>query len=153
MAGRIHQINVSAGGVPKLPVEQATITADGVEGDAQANLEDHGGPDRAVCLYSLEVIRALQDEGHPIQPGNAGENLTISGIDWTDVRPGRRLRSGDLVLEITAPTAPCAKNARWFVDGAFGRMHDGRYPGWSRMYARVLEPGRVATGDGIEMLD
>lgn len=147
MAGRVHQINVSPGGVPKLPVPRAEVTADGVEGDSQANRELHGGPDRAVCLYSLEVIEALREEGHSIFAGAAGENITLEGIEWDHVVPGTRLRVGPVLLEVTAPTNPCQKNARWFVDGHFGRMHQGRHPGWSRMYARVLEEGVVEAGD------
>lgn len=153
MAGRVHQINVSPGGVPKLPVPRAKLTAGGVEGDSQANRELHGGPDKAVCLYSLEVIEALRAEGHSIFAGAAGENLTLEGIDWDRVVPGVHLRIGPVLLEVTAPTNPCQKNARWFVDGHFGRMHQGRHPGWSRMYARVLEEGSVTAGDPAEILE
>ena len=59
----LHQISVSDGGLPKLPVPEARITLDGVEGDRQRNRDVHGGISRAVCLYSLEVIEALQREG------------------------------------------------------------------------------------------
>ncbi|HLU52720.1 MAG TPA: MOSC domain-containing protein [Acidimicrobiia bacterium] len=149
MAGRVHQINVSHGGVPKRPVAAAFVGADGVAGDAQDDTRHHGGPEKAVCLYSLEVIEALRAEGHPIQPGYAGENLTIAGIEWAEVVPGVRLRVGDALLEITAPTTPCYKNAAWFIEGDFTRMHHGLHPGWSRMYARVLEEGRVAAGDPV----
>lgn len=152
MAGRIHQINVSNGGVPKRPVATARITDSGVEGDSQADRVHHGGPRQTVCLYSLEVIEALRAEGHPIGSGSAGENLTLAGIPWSDVTPGRRLRVGEAVLEVTQPATPCAKNARWFVDGRFTRMSEAKHPGWSRMYARVLEEGTVSTGDGVELL-
>ena len=62
---RVFQINISDGGVPKLPVQSVEVTADGLAGDRQRNLKYHGGPDRAVCLYSLERLLALQDQGHP----------------------------------------------------------------------------------------
>ena len=90
----VHQINVSDGGVPKLPVLEATVSNKGVAGDRQRNLKFHGGPDRAVCVYSLELIEQLQEEGHPIDPGSTGENLTLSGLDWDQVRPGVRLTIG-----------------------------------------------------------
>ena len=70
------------GGVPKIPVGAARLGAEGVEGDKQNDLRHHGGPLRAVCIYSLEIIEALQGEGHPIGPGTTGENITISGLDW-----------------------------------------------------------------------
>ena len=53
----LHQINVSDGGVPKRPVLEARVTKTGVEGDRQRNLNVHGGPDRAVCLFSHELHR------------------------------------------------------------------------------------------------
>lgn len=151
MVGLLHQINVSGGGVPKLAVDSVAITTDGVEGDDQADKRHHGGPRQTVCLYSLEVIEDLQAEGHPIFPGAAGENLTLAGLDWPAVRPDVRLRVGDdLILEVTDPATPCSKNAEWFVDRNFNRMHDARHPGWSRMYARVLQQGRVRVGDRVE---
>lgn len=152
MAGRIHQINVSNGGVPKLPIEEAMVAVDGVSGDDQADKVHHGGPDQTVCLFSLEVIEGLRSEGHPIFAGAAGENLTVAGIDWTTVGPGTRLRAGEAVVEVTFPATPCAKNSQWFADGNFNRMHDRKHPGWSRMYARVLTEGRVRTGDPVEVI-
>ncbi|MDX1467967.1 MAG: MOSC domain-containing protein [Acidimicrobiia bacterium] len=149
----LYQINVSDGGVPKRPVAGAHINRDGVEGDRQADTVHHGGPDRAVCLFSLEVIKNFQAEGHPIQPGSAGENLTISGLDWDEVVPGTRLAVGeDVQLEITSYTSPCDKNASWFKDGEFTRMLQSRHPGESRLYARVLSEGPVRAGDAVEVM-
>ena len=82
MEGRIFQLNVSNGGVPKLPVREALLTPDGLEGDRQAHPQIHGGPERALCLYALERILELQAEGHPIYPGSIGENITVCGLDW-----------------------------------------------------------------------
>jgi MOSC domain-containing protein YiiM len=146
--GRIVQISVSPGGVPKLPVEAARITADGLEGDAQRNREHHGGPDRAVCVYSMEAIRALVAEGHVVAPGTLGENVTIEGLDWSRVEPGLRLRLGVAVLlEVTRYTSPCFNIKAAFVGGEFGRVSQKRHPGWSRVYTRVLREGTIRTGD------
>jgi len=146
----LHQISVSDGGVPKLPVPEARITVEGVVGDRQRNREVHGGVEQAVCLFSLEVIEALQAEGHSIKPGSSGENLTIAGLDWVQLKPGDRLRIGEAVrLEIVKHTAPCKHNARWFVDGDFSRISQKLHPGWSRFYARVLTEGIVRTGDAV----
>lgn len=146
----VHQINVSNGGVPKHPIDRAWVGPDGVEGDSQADREHHGGPDQTLCLFSLEVIEVLQGEGHPIAPGSAGENLTISGIEWSGIAPGQRFRVGDdLVMEITDTATPCSKNAQWFVDGDFRRMSDSKHPGSSRWYAKVVTPGLVAIGDPV----
>lgn len=146
----MHQISVSDGGVPKLPVPEARVTVEGVEGDRQRNREVHGGVDRAVCLFSLEVIEALQAEGHSIQPGASGENLTIAGLEWAELKPGDRLRIGDaLRLEIVKYTEPCRFNAQWFRDGNFNRINQKKHPGWSRLYARVLAEGMVKPGDPV----
>jgi MOSC domain-containing protein YiiM len=149
---RLHQISVSNGGLPKLPVPQAHITKLGVEGDHQRNRQLHGGPDRAVCLFALEAIEALQAEGHPIKPGASGENFTLAGIDWPRLKPGDRLSVGETVrLEIVSYTAPCKQNVCWFADGAYQRISQEKHPGWSRLYARVLEEGLVRVGDAVHI--
>lgn len=122
-----------------------------MEGDDQADKKHHGGPRQTLCLYSLEVIEALRAEGHPIAAGYAGENLTMAGIDWANLADGDLYRIGaDLVVEITDPATPCAKNASWFLDGNYRRMSNTDYPGSSRWYARVIEPGVASVGDIVE---
>ncbi len=146
----LHQISVSDGGVPKRPVCEARVTVQGVEGDRQRNLKVHGGPDRAVCLYSLDVIAQLQQAGHPIEPGYAGENLTLAGMDWEFVQPGVLLTVGsDVELEVMSYTVPCSHNARWFHDGDYQRISQKKHPGWSRVYAKVLKEGVVRPGDQV----
>ena len=149
-SGRIFQINLSQGGVPKLAQPGGEVTVSGLLGDHQRNLETHGGPDRALCLFSLERILALQEEGHSIFPGAAGENVTISGLDWSLVIPGMRLRLGAEVLaEVTRYTSPCTNIAYAFIDDDYSRLSQKRYPGWSRVYARVIQPGRIKPGDPV----
>jgi MOSC domain-containing protein YiiM len=146
----VHQINVSDGGVPKHPVAAARVTADGLIGDRQRNRKVHGGRDRAVCLFSLEVIQALRSEGHSIAPGSTGENLTLAGIDWAHVKPGDVLHIGkELRLEVVSYTAPCRLNAQWFTAGEYQRISQRIHPGWSRVYARVLREGLVGLGDRL----
>ena len=148
---RITQINLSKGGVPKLPVHGGTVTPLGLEGDDQNDREHHGGPDKALSLYSLERILALQAEGHPIFSGSTGENLTLSGLDWAGLAPGARLSLGDEVaIEITSYASPCQKLTRSFAGGQVERMSQERHPGWARLYARVLSPGRIRVGDEVE---
>src|SRR5262245_19469973 len=98
MTGRIVQINVSAGGVPKRPVRTGRVTRLGLEGDGHRNRKLHGGPDRALCLFSLEQIEALQAEGHPVEPGALGENLTVAELDWSRVGPDDVFRLGETAL-------------------------------------------------------
>lgn len=150
---RLVSINVSRGGVPKLPVATAEVDALGVVGDHQANRQLHGGIDRAVCLWSLELIEELQREGHPIAIGATGENLTISGLDWAQLVPGVRLQVGaELLLEIASYTTPCRTIGRSFRLRRYGRISQKKYPGQSRLYARVLRGGTIARGDEVTVV-
>src|SRR5229473_2319257 len=107
-----------------------------------AKRQYHGGVDRAVCLYALEVIEALRAEGHVVAPGSCGENLTLAGLDWARLKPGGRLRIGpDVRLEATSSTDPCKHQTQWFKDGNFMRISQKKHPGRSRLYARVLAEG------------
>ncbi len=149
--GSIVQLNLSRGGVPKLPVMLAEVTELGLAGDGHnESLAIHGGPERALCLFAIERIEALAAEGHPIFAGATGENITTRGIDWDTVVPGALFRLGaGVLIEITRYTTPCRTNARWFTGGAFLRMHQDRFPGWSRVYARVLQGGMLRPGDSV----
>jgi MOSC domain-containing protein YiiM len=151
-AGRIASLNVSAGGVPKLPVSEARLGVTGLAGDRQRNKRIHGGPMRALCLYSLERIVALQGEGHPIAPGSAGENVTLEEIEWTLIVPSVRLALGDAEIEITAFTEPCRVIRHSFNREDSRRIGQDVHPGWSRVYARVLVEGTLRVGDDARIL-
>lgn len=149
MTATILQLNSSAGGVPKLPLAEATISATGIDGDTQAKPGIHGGPYRALCLLGIESIDALAAEGHPIAPGTTGENVTTAGLDWSLVVPNTRLRLGaGVVIEITGFADPCATIRGSFSDGNINRLNH-RLECPSRVYARVLSPGVVRPGDPI----
>jgi len=150
MAARVHRINVNPeDGVPKRRVASTRLLQGGVEGDKQRDLRYHGGPRRAVCLFSLERLRALAEEGHPLGPGALGENLTIEGLDWDAVRPGMRFAVGGAVIEITKDAPPCKTLVACFVGGDFTRVSAKTHPGWSRLYASVLREGTVREGDEV----
>ena len=141
---RIFQLARSPGGVPKLAVREAHATVLGLEGDRHAHPKIHGGPERALCLYSLEAILALQAEGHPIFPGSTGENVTIVGHPWTTLAAGSRLQLGDEVLvELTRIAAPCKQIIESFSDRNSKRLAD---PARGRWYARVLREGVLRVG-------
>ena len=151
--GRIVQVNVSPGGVPKHPVPEARVGPLGLEGDAHRDEEHHGGPERAICLFSLEQIDALRAEGHRVVPGALGENVTVAGLDWERVVPGARLRLGaDVLLEVTRYTSPCFNMGFAFIGKEFARVSQKRHPGWSRVYARVLQEGVIRPGDEVGLV-
>ncbi|MBT9315543.1 MOSC domain-containing protein [Leptothoe spongobia] len=150
---QITQINISDGGVPKHPIPAAQITLDGLIGDRQRNLKYHGGPDRAVCLWSADIIQMLQTEGHPIVPGSAGENITIAGLSWETLGPETQLQLGDKVrLQITDYAPPCRNISKFFSDRRYSRINQDHHPGSSRLYACVLSPGIVSLGNSVQLL-
>lgn len=152
-APHVVQVSVNPnGGVPKTAVPEALLHREGVQGDRQRDRRFHGGPERAVCLFSFERIEALRAQGHPIGPGTTGENLTLAGVSWTEITPGRRLQVGDALLELTSYAAPCRKISGSFADGEFTRMSQKLHPGTSRVYARVLTEGVVRPGDTVTLL-
>ncbi|WP_008314933.1 MOSC domain-containing protein [Leptolyngbya sp. PCC 6406] len=153
MTAKILQISISPGGVPKTAIPEVEVTETGLVGDGHNAPDIHGGLEKAVCLWSQEVIQQLRAEGHALAPGSAGENVTLTGLDWAAIGPGVRLKLGDTVLlEVVSYTTPCRKNMRWFSDKRYSRISQKHYPGSSRVYARVLQPGQIKTGDKVKVL-
>lgn len=149
----VAQINTSPGGVPKLPVDSAEVTSLGLAGDQHEDRKHHGGPDRAVCLYALELIQRLREEGHPIAPGTTGENLTLQGVDWQTVIPGARfVFDGGVELEAVSYTVPCSTIRASFQGAAIKRISQKDHPGWSRVYARVLTTGVLRKGEPVRLI-
>ena len=151
--GTLLQLNASNGGVPKKAIDAAYIGWKGVEGDRQATRKHHGRPFQALSLWSVEVMEALRSEGHHIFPGSAGENITVSGLYWSDVRPGTRVRIGEVLCDISSYAVPCKQLAHLFVDKDFKRIHHDRdlknRTASCRVYATVVERGEIAPGDPI----
>ena len=151
--GHVTSLQVSDGGVPKSSVPEAVVDASGLAGDRQEHLKFHGGPDRAVCLFSLDVQERLRREGHPIEPGSTGENVTVAGLHWPAVVPGAELRfSGGVRLQVTGYAKPCRQIRAAFDGGDFERIGQPQHPGESRVYARVLAGGVLRPGDGVELV-
>lgn len=151
--GRVTGLQRSDGGVPKHAVTRATVGSDGMAGDRQANRKHHGGPLRALCLYSQELLDALAAEGHAVTRGTLGENVSVEGLAWGLVQPGTRLLLGEVEVEVTSFAAPCFKLREAFSDGEWLRVSERVRPGWSRVYVRVLKEGEIAVGDRVRIVD
>ena len=152
-SGTVLQLNASHGGVPKQALLGAYVGWKGVDGDRQATRKHHGRPFQALSLWSAEVIEALRAEGHDLSPGAAGENITVAGLPWHDVRPGTRLRIGAVLCDISAYAVPCKQLAHLFSDRDFHRIHHDRDlklgTAQCRVYATVVERGNIAPGDTV----
>jgi MOSC domain-containing protein YiiM/SAM-dependent methyltransferase len=153
--GLVVSVNISPGGVPKRPIAGARLHWRGLEGDAHSTPEPvHGTPEQAACLYAIEAIERVGADGHQAFPGAYGENLTLAGLDWAGLRRGDRMRIGSagLLIELTDFAPPCDTQARWFVNGRYGRISPRAHPEDARWYARVLEEGYVASGDEVHLI-
>lgn len=123
----------------------------GVQGDEILDTEHHGGRDQAVYAYRQEDYEWWSSEtGLEVEPGLFGENLTISGLPG-DLVIGDRLLVGDAVLEATSARIPCGTLAMRVQDSGFGMaFRKAERPG---IYFRVLNPGTVAAGDAVELVE
>ncbi|MEL0213500.1 MAG: MOSC domain-containing protein [Euryarchaeota archaeon] len=155
MSAVVHSINISTqGGVPKLPINKAQIKFEGVDGDFNKfrTEKKNSTGTRAVTLFSLEQIEKLKSEGHSIDVGTTGENITIEGVDWPSLEVGARMMIGEAMIELSEPTAPCSKIGKSFIDGAFSRIDHELELGWSRWSASVIEEGQVEIGSQVIIL-
>jgi MOSC domain-containing protein YiiM len=160
LTGTVVQINTSLGGVPKRPVPGGRVTPLGIEGDAHAHPQIHGGPAKALLLMALESINDLKARGYPVFPGALGENITMQGIDPAQLRAGHQFRLGTAAIELTRIRIPCSTldvygpSIKDEIYDASVKAGDAASPRWAKsgFYARVLEPGFVRPGDSIELL-
>src|SRR5215207_3188075 len=130
--------------IAKSPVAgRVRVDADGLPGDEQI-YEEHGGPDRAICVYPREHYAHWAAAVHPA----FGENITAAGVLETGTLIGDVWRIGSALVQVSQPRSPCAKvAARLGIPDLVIRARRGRLTG---LHLRVLEPGEVAAGDAIE---
>src|SRR5262245_29810966 len=149
---RIHDQLVSTGIFKQAvsgPVRVRTLNLDG---DRQADLRVHGGPDKAVYVYPSEHYAFWQRElvEDPLPWGAFGENLTVEGITEDKVCIGDEMGIGTAVFQVTQPRQPCFKLAAKFQrDDMIKRFLDSRRTGF---YFRVLKEGSLQAGDSITIL-
>lgn len=124
----------------------------GLYRDVQADRANHGGPDKAVYVYSQEAAEIwAQDMGRPVEPGEFGENLRTTGLDVDDAVIGERWQVGErLVLEVTMPRIPCATFARYLDQPQWVKRFMEK--GLAGAYTRVVTKGDVGEGDSIQVI-
>jgi MOSC domain-containing protein YiiM len=138
----------------KSPVEGAVmLRRTNLEGDGQADLLNHGGPDMAVLCYSAEHYPMWRGEMgiEEMGPGAFGENLTVSGQDELSVRVGDVYQVGEAVVQVSKPRGPCYKiSYRWRRPDLLARVVATGRHGW---YVRVLREGLVEAGQKITLVE
>ena len=125
---------------------------EGLEGDEQADLRCHGGPEMAVLMYAeahyamWRSLAGLEQMG----PGGFAENLTVSGLDESGVCVGDVIEAGDVQLEVASPRGPCVSiSRRWDAAWLLERVMRERRTGW---YLRVRREGDLRRGDEVRVV-
>ncbi len=136
-------------GIYKYPVEgDIFVGSTQMEGDGQADLRNHGGPDKAVCVYSYEHYAYWEQElDRQLDHSAFGENLTVTGLLETEVCIGDIFEIGDVVVQVSQPRFPCFKiSSKHAVKDFPARVLDTGYSGF---YLRVLQEGHLSKESAI----
>ncbi len=152
------QPNTWSSGIFKAAVTgPVRISAAGIDGDEQSDLENHGGPDNVVLAYDAAHYPmwrerlGMRELGH----GGFGENFTVSGFSDEDVCIGDVWGVGTgplaLKLEVTQSRQPCFKLARRI--GMIEIVGMVRESGWGGWYLRVLREGVAEAGMAISLVE
>ncbi len=146
---------VPSGFVKTARLGKVAVTPLGLDGDEQADLVAHGGPEKAVYGYAAarfavwaREFPALADR---FTAGSMGENLTVAGMDESDICVGDVHTIGTALLQVCQPRQPCFK---------FALRHDNKLLpkamvrlGFSGWYYRVLKTGSLKAGDTLTLYD
>ncbi len=156
LTGSVQPLGHTVSGIDKKPRHgPQRVEALGLVSDQQGDLKVHGGPDKALHCYAWHHYdywrTRLPEQALLAAPGAFGENLSIDGADEHSVCIADRWRIGSTLLEVTQGRQPCYKlNLRFGVRTMAAQVQDTLRAGW---YLRVLEPGTLAAGDAMELVE
>ena len=143
--GKVLSINISKGGIPKLPVQSCRVTSDGLRGDGREH-DKHNSKDRAVSLIDIEILHQLSNEGYEVSAGAVGENLTVEDLHVQSLDPGDHLMfSGGVEIELVESRQPC------FVLDPLGENLKKDIIGRCGFLARVITEGMFTIGESISV--
>lgn len=139
-------------GIYKEPTQKRLyLTATGLEDDGQADRRVHGGPDKAVCVYSAEHYDYWRSVGMDLSYGAFGENLTVYGLTEAEACIGDTFTLGEAVVQVCQPRMPCYKvAAKLGLPDLPANMVE---KGFSGFYLRVLQEGSIQLGDQLERVE
>ena len=136
----------------KGPVPKAVLRFRGFEGDEQADRRNHGGLDKAVCVYPFDHYAYWENLfGRPLEPASFSENLTVSGAVENEVCIGDVFGVGKAVVQVSQPRTPCGKLAGKNRQRMLVRLV--AQAGYTGFYMRVLSEGPVSKGDAFEPIE
>lgn len=140
-------------GIYKQQVEgNIFVGSEQMTGDGQADLVNHGGPDKAVCVYPYEHYSHWEKElDRKLDYSAFGENLTVMGLFESEVYIGDVYQVGEVVLQVSQPRYPCFKLAQKHgVTNLPARVIETGYSGF---YLRVLQEGHLSVASTIDKLE
>lgn len=139
-------------GIRKTPREGAVrVGWTGPEGDGQGDLEHHGGPDKALCVYVHDHYPYWEREmGKRLEAGAFGENVTLEGTTEQDVVIGDILAAGTVLLQVSQPRQPCFKLG--LRHGQADLPLKVQQTGKTGFYLRVLREGDIQAGDSLTLV-
>ncbi|MCJ2091447.1 MOSC domain-containing protein [Methylobacterium sp. J-072] len=148
----------SLSAIAKAPLDgPVAVGPNGLEGDEQADRRHHGGPEKAVHHYAFDHYAGWRQDlpdAEPAllaRPGAFGENLSTAGLTETDICVGDLWRAGSVLLQVSQARQPCWKlNHRFGAADMARRVQTSGRTGW---YYRVVEPGVIAAGDRLRLID
>jgi len=141
-------------GIWKEPVQGTVEVGEtNLAGDRQATAVVHGGIHKAVYAFSHDRYAWWQQVlgRDDLACGMFGENLTVAGLDESEIRIGDWWQAGTARFAVTGPRIPCNNLAMRFADDSVPRHFSAS--GWPGVYLRVLQAGTVAAGDSVELLN
>ena len=142
----VLSINISKGGIPKLPVDSIQVTSSGLAGDGH-NHEKHQTPLQAVSLQDMEELTRLCEEGFSLSAGTTGENLTVRNLNVNRLPIGTILEfTSGIILEVTKIRKPC-----YVLDAIDPKLKEV-IVGRCGIYAKVLKEGTLTMGDQVRIV-
>lgn len=157
LAGKVAPLGRAGApsGIAKRRIESAYLGYGGLEGDEQADLRHHGGPEKALHHYAFEHYASWRKElPQPpallASPGAFGENISTTGLTENEVCVGDNYLLGEAVIEVSQARQPCWKlNLRFAHADMARRVQMSCRTGW---YYRILRPGLVSRGGTLKLV-
>lgn len=137
-------------GAHKHLVDTIAVHPHGAEGDEQGNRKVHGGPEKALLLYTYDDYTQWAADGYQFQPGNFFENVTVDGIATSDVHLADTLQIGEVTVQVSQIRRPCTTLAHRWNMKELPRLVQST--GRSGFYVRILQPGTIRMGDTVTLI-
>ena len=138
--------------IQKQAVKALHVNTDGTDEDEQGNKKLHGGPEKVLHQYSHNGYKALSQAfpQNTFSAGTIGENLLVAGMDDSNVYIGDVYKMGSVMVQVSAPRAPCNKISHRYEIKSLDRFVGlNGITGW---YYRVIETGVLQVGDPVMLL-